>query len=94
MIVDGANNTLSPADVQRAESSLLSGASVVVCQLEVPLETTLAALKAGKKHGGVSVCVLVCVCACLRLCMNTFISVWKCGFIDRSMDGFTLLCSL
>lgn len=52
MIVSGANLYLQPTDVSRAEQ-LFSKAAVVVCQLEVPPETSLAALIAGKKHGGV-----------------------------------------
>ena len=59
MIVSGANLSLQPTDVSRAEQ-LFSKAAVVVCQLEVPPETSLAALIAGRKHGGV--CVSVCVC--------------------------------
>jgi ribokinase len=40
VIVPGANAGLSPADVQAASQAIL-GADWVVCQLEVPLETTL-----------------------------------------------------
>ena len=52
MIVSGANDKLSPADVEEAES-LISSAAVVICQLEVPPKTTLAALTLAKKHGGI-----------------------------------------
>ena len=52
VIVSGANNKLSPADVEKAES-LISSAAVVVCQLEVPPETSLAALALAKKHEGI-----------------------------------------
>ena len=65
MIVSGANLYLQPTDVSRAEQ-LFSKAAVVVCQLEVPPETSLAALIAGKKHGGVFVHEFVCVCVCGR----------------------------
>ena len=74
MIVSGANLYLQPTDVSWAEQ-LFSKAAVVVCQLEVPPETSLAALIAGKKHGGVfvhvyaRVCVCVCVCVCVRACV-------------------------
>lgn len=51
VIVSGANDKLSPADVEKAES-LISSAAVVICQLEVPPKTTLAALALAKKHGG------------------------------------------
>ena len=61
VIVSGANLTLGPADVASAESLFLK-AAVVVCQLEVPPETSLAALVAGKKHGGL---FLVSVHVCL-----------------------------
>ena len=54
VIVSGANDKLSPADVEKAES-LISSAAVVICQLEVPPETSLAALVLAKKHGGISV---------------------------------------
>ena len=60
MIVSGANLYLQPTDVSRAEQ-LFSKAAVVVCQLEVPPETSLAALIAGKKHGGVFMHECVCV---------------------------------
>ena len=63
MIVSGANLYLQPTDVSKAEQ-LFSKAAVVVCQLEVPPETSLAALIAGKKHGGVFVHEFVCVCVC------------------------------
>lgn len=53
VIASGANDQLSPADIQKAES-LISSAAVVICQLEVPLETSLAALALAKKHGGIN----------------------------------------
>ena len=53
MIVSGANLDLRPSDVQQAES-LIAKATVVVCQLEVAPEISLAALKLGKKHRGMA----------------------------------------
>ncbi|XP_037085182.1 ribokinase-like isoform X2 [Pollicipes pollicipes] len=50
VIVAGANLELSAADVARADG-LLGSARVLLCQLEVPLETTLAALRAARRHG-------------------------------------------
>lgn len=44
VIVPGANNSLSPADA-RAASDVIRGADVLVCQLEIPLETTLEAFR-------------------------------------------------
>ena len=51
VIVSGANLDLRPCDVQQAES-LIAVATVVVCQLEVSPEISLAALQMAKKHGG------------------------------------------
>ena len=51
VIVSGANLHLRPSDVQQAES-LIAVATVVVCQLEVSPEISLAALQMAKKHGG------------------------------------------
>lgn len=50
VIVSGANSKLSPDDVISA-SDIIAGASVLVCQLEIPKETTLEALKLAKKNG-------------------------------------------
>ena len=50
--MSGANDKLSPGDVQKAES-LISSAAVVICQLEVVPETSLVALRLAKKHGGI-----------------------------------------
>lgn len=44
VIVPGANAALSPTDV-RASAEALRAADVVVCQLEVPVETTLEAFR-------------------------------------------------
>ena len=55
MIVSGANQCLLPEEVREARA-VLSGAKVVVCQLEIAPETTLAALKLAKELGGERVC--------------------------------------
>ena len=51
IVIPGANNHLTVEDVRNIES-LIKSASVVMCQLEVQVATTLEALKLGKKHGG------------------------------------------
>ena len=50
LIIKGANNDLSPADVERAASDLKT-CDLILLQLEVPLETVYAALAFGKAHG-------------------------------------------
>lgn len=47
VIVPGANQGLSPADVQCARDGILA-ADILVCQLEVPVETTLEAFRIAK----------------------------------------------
>jgi ribokinase len=47
VIVPGANGALSPADVRAARDTILAS-SAVVCQLEVPIETTLEAFRVAK----------------------------------------------
>eukprot|EP00698_Gefionella_okellyi_P009245 TRINITY_DN2337_c0_g1_i5.p1 TRINITY_DN2337_c0_g1~~TRINITY_DN2337_c0_g1_i5.p1 ORF type:complete len:309 (-),score=60.44 TRINITY_DN2337_c0_g1_i5:2051-2977(-) len=44
VVIPGANNLLSPADVQAARAQIKQS-RVVVCQLEVPVETTMEALR-------------------------------------------------
>ena len=44
VIVPGANNALSPADA-RAAADVIRAADVLVCQLEIPLVTTLEAFR-------------------------------------------------
>ena len=51
VIVGGANLTLTPTDVQAA-AHLILGSRVMVCQLEVPPETSLEALRLAKQNGG------------------------------------------
>jgi ribokinase len=48
VIVPGANGALSPADAQAAREHILA-ASAVVCQLEVPVETTLEAFRIARR---------------------------------------------
>ena len=50
VIVAGANSGLSPADVRAARDSILAAGSLI-CQLEVPIETTLEALRIAKSGG-------------------------------------------
>ncbi len=48
VIVPGANDGLSPEDARRAKEAILA-ADVVVCQLEVPIETTIEAFRIAKE---------------------------------------------
>ena len=50
LIVKGANNDLSPEDIERAADDLRT-CDLILLQLEVPLETVYAAIAFGKKHG-------------------------------------------
>jgi ribokinase len=50
IIVTGANDLLTPEDVEAAEPAIRS-ARVVACQLEIEVETTLAALRLARGHG-------------------------------------------
>ena len=50
VVVPGANHALSPTDVLAAESAFAT-ADVVLCQLEIPLETAEAAAAMAEKHG-------------------------------------------
>ncbi len=50
MIVPGANGRLTPDDVAAA-SALIREADILLVQLEVPLETTIAAIKLARDHG-------------------------------------------
>jgi ribokinase len=49
-IVPGANMALSPDDVAQA-SDVIQSADVVICQLEIPIETTLRAFQIAKAKG-------------------------------------------
>jgi ribokinase len=50
VVASGANARLSPPDIDRIES-LISGASSVVLQLEIPLETVAHAIAVASRHG-------------------------------------------
>lgn len=50
LIVPGANDRLTPADVAAA-SGALKGAGALLTQLEVPVETTIAALRLAREMG-------------------------------------------
>ncbi|XP_059177979.1 ribokinase-like [Physella acuta] len=54
VIVPNANDLLTTDDVEKAED-LIKSAKLVVCQNEVPRETTLYALKLAQKHGVVTI---------------------------------------
>ncbi len=49
VIVPGANDSLSPADVQNAASAIRE-AQVLICQLETPLNSTLEAFKLARAN--------------------------------------------
>lgn len=53
VIISGTNLLLTPEEINKAEP-LISKAKVVICQLEITEEATLAALRLAKKHGGKS----------------------------------------
>jgi ribokinase len=50
LVIPGANGVLSPSDV-RAAATAIGGADVLLCQLEVPLETTLEAFRIARAAG-------------------------------------------
>src|SRR5208337_5379038 len=50
LIVKGANADLLPADIERAAEDLKT-CSLILLQLEIPLETVYAAIAFGKRHG-------------------------------------------
>lgn len=54
IVVTGANDLLSPTDVEQA-SAAITESKVVVCQWECALETTLAALRIGRAAGVMTV---------------------------------------
>lgn len=47
----GANLKITQRDVEKAEE-VIKGSAVVVCQGEISMEATLAALKLARKQGG------------------------------------------
>ncbi|MCH4563973.1 ribokinase [Halomonas sp. EGI 63088] len=50
VVIPGSNAELLPADVERGDA-LLRSAKLLVCQLEVPLETVRHALDRARRHG-------------------------------------------
>jgi ribokinase len=50
LIIKGANGHLTPADIDRAADDL-KGCSLIILQLEVPLETVYYAIAFGHRHG-------------------------------------------
>lgn len=53
VIIPGANSKLCTDDVMNAKDVIVN-AKVMICQLEVPNETTLAALKLAKENNGIT----------------------------------------
>ena len=51
LIVNGANDCLLPKHIQGPMKSVVASAKVLICQLEIQAETTLAALKVGRSAG-------------------------------------------
>ncbi len=54
VIVPGANDSLSPADV-RAARAAIDNADIVICQLETPIDSTLEAFKIAKEGKAVTI---------------------------------------
>jgi ribokinase len=50
VVVPGSNAQLTPSDITNAEPAF-EGASAVLLQLEIPLDTVREAIRIGKKHG-------------------------------------------
>ncbi len=50
MIVTGANDLITEDEIEQARPAM-ARAGVVVCQLEIPVETTLLALRAARAEG-------------------------------------------
>jgi ribokinase len=50
IIVTGANDLLTEAEIEAARP-VIAAAQIVVCQLEIPLETTLTALRLARQEG-------------------------------------------
>jgi ribokinase len=49
VLAAGANGALEPRDIERAEA-LIAEAAVLLCQLEVPLQTVVAAIEIAARH--------------------------------------------
>jgi ribokinase len=54
LVALGANEQLTPADVEKAQAAIQL-ADVVVCQWECPLETMIAALRIGREGGALTI---------------------------------------
>ena len=54
IIVTGANERMTPAHVEAARAEI-AGADVLVCQLEIPHEVTLAALRVAREESTVAI---------------------------------------
>jgi ribokinase len=50
IIVTGANDLLTPEEIEAARS-VIAAAQIMVCQLEIPVEITLAALRIARQEG-------------------------------------------
>jgi ribokinase len=50
IIVTGANDLLTPEEIEAARP-VIAAAQILVCQLEVPVESTLAALRVARQEG-------------------------------------------
>jgi ribokinase len=50
IIVTGANDMLTPEEIEAARP-VIAAAQIVVCQLEIPVEITLAALRIARREG-------------------------------------------
>ncbi len=50
IIVTGANDLLTPEEIEAARP-VIAAAQILVCQLEIPVETTLAALRVARQEG-------------------------------------------
>ena len=50
VVVPGSNQQLTPADVQQ-QAELISGARVLLVQMEIPIETVQECLRLAKRHG-------------------------------------------
>ena len=58
VVVLGANEKLTKDDIRAAED-LISKAKIIVCQLEIPQEINLEAMKIAKKHGGIELFIVL-----------------------------------
>jgi ribokinase len=50
VVAPGANHRLTPADIESARG-VFAGASILLLQLEIPLETVIAAARMAREHG-------------------------------------------